>query len=120
MSIAFIYQTTAALGRTWSPLPYYSITLSLNTLLTLMIVIRLIVHARNTRAAMGVPGIGGLYKVIVATLIESSAIYGVSSLLVIVSWASTNPVVNVFLPILRETQVRALHDLDLRTSRLMR
>ena len=85
-----------------------------------MIVIRLIVHARNTRAAMGVAGIGGLYKVIVATLIESSAIYGVISLLVIVPWASTNPVVNVFLPILRKTQVRALHDRYLRTSRLMR
>ena len=43
----------------WSGLAYLSISLSLNVLLTLMIVIRLILHARNARVAMGITGGGG-------------------------------------------------------------
>ena len=107
MGIAINYQNAGAAGVTWSALPYYSISLSLNTLLTLMIVIRLIVHARNTRSALGMAGIGGLSKAIVTMLVESSALYAVSSLLVIGSWgANTNPIVNLFLAVLYETQVR--------------
>ena len=107
MGIIFNYQTTTAIGRTWTPLPYYSISLSLNILLTLIIVIRLIIHARRTRAALGMAGIGGLYKSIVTMLVESSALYGVSSLLVIVPLAAgANPIVDFSLSVLRETQVR--------------
>lgn len=85
-------------------IPYLSISISFNVLLTLMIVGRLVLHSRNVRIAMGSPDdVGGWYKTTVTMLVESSALYAVSSLLV-VGWANTG-VVNAFIPILCQTQV---------------
>jgi len=57
---------------------------------------------------MGFPtGISAIYKTTAAILIESSAIFAVSSLLAIVPWAVGNPIKNVFAPVLSVTQVRA-------------
>ena len=87
---------------------YISLSLSLNVLLTFMIVIRLAMHGRGVRIATGHPtGISGVYKSIAAMLIESSALFAVSSVLVIGSWAVGNQVANVFVRILAETQVRS-------------
>ena len=88
-------------------LPYLSISISLNILLTLMIIIRLILHTRNIRIAMGITGIGGLSKAIVTMLIESCALYTTNSLLVIVSWVTGYNDVVTFVPFLAQTQVRA-------------
>ena len=106
MGIVLIYRSTHPAGSVSFGLPYFSISLSLNVLLTLMIVIRLILYTRGTRTAMGIAGIGGLCKAIVNMLIESSALYTVSSLLVLGSWGTG--IRGVFLPILAEIQVRAL------------
>ena len=89
-------------------LSYLSISLSLNILLTFMIVIRLVLHSRNIRTTMGAPsGVAGLYKAIVVMLIESSAIYAASSLLYLGPLSSGNNIAHMFLPILAEIQVRA-------------
>ena len=72
-----------------------------------MIVIRLVLHTRNIRTGMGVPGIGGLCKAIITMLIESSVIYATSSFLVFGSWDAENGLSSSFLLILAETQVRA-------------
>ena len=86
---------------------YVSVSVSLNTLLTLMIVARLVLRSGNIRAAMGSPaGIGGLYKATATMLIESSALFAVSSLLVIGTWAAHSPAMNLFPSVLSETQVR--------------
>jgi len=78
-----------------STLPYILISLSLNILLTLMIIVRLILHSRNVRAATGSPvGISGLYKTIATMLIESSALFAVSSVLVIGVMAVDSPLTN--------------------------
>ena len=87
-------------------LSYLSISTSLNVLLTLMIVIRLILHTRNIRNAMGIGGIGGLCKAISTMLIESYALYAVTLLLVIIPLAIQNYAMDIF-PILAKTQVRA-------------
>ena len=117
MGIALMYQSTKD-GLTyttmWSGFPYYSISLSLNILLTLMIVVRLILHIRNIRTALEGTGIGGLCKAIITILIESCVLYAVSSLLVIGPWGASNPITYVFLPILDQTQVRASHSRDFR------
>lgn len=103
-----IYQPMKPAGGVWFGLPYLSISVSLNIVLTLMIVVRLVLRARDVRAAMGFPaGISGLYKSIATMLIESSALFSVSSLLVIGTWASQNPAANTFPHILSETQVCA-------------
>ena len=88
-------------------IPYYSISLALNVLLTLMIVTRLVLHGRNIRNAIGSStNIGGLYKAVVTMVIESSALFTVNSLLFIGPWSASSWVADVFFPILAETQVR--------------
>ena len=97
------------LGAVWSTVPYLSISLSLNIILTLMIVVRLILYGKNVRATMGSPGgIGGVYRTISTMLIESSALFAVSSLLVIVPLAAGSLVAKTFYSILAQTQVRTL------------
>ena len=87
--------------------PYFVISTSLNLLLTLMIVVRLVLHSKNIRAAMGfTAGIGGQYQVIMTMLIESSALYAVSSLLIVAQ--SSRGVADIFLPSHAVNQVRAL------------
>jgi len=99
--------------------PHLSISVSLNVLLTLMIVIRLILHGRQIRTATGSAfGITGLYKTVSTMLVESCALFAVSSLVVIGALAahsSSNDgvffpgiyTVDIFFPVLAETQVRA-------------
>lgn len=85
-------------------LPYFAISVSLNILLTFLIVIRLVLHGRDIRATTGAPSrFSGLYKTVVTMLIECSALYTVTSLLVLGTTTA-----NIFLPILAEAQVRVL------------
>ena len=88
-------------------IPYFSVSASLNVLLTLMIVIRLILHGREVRAATGSPaGISGLYKAVATMLIESSALYSMTSLLLVILWATKSNASPGILPIIGEVQVR--------------
>ena len=105
MGITFIYQGTVGNTTDWSAIPYYSISLSLNVILTFMIVTRLVLYVRDTRAAIGVTGIGGLCNAIVTMLIESCALYSVTLLLIIGPWAAKNPIMNFFLFVSPQTQV---------------
>ena len=106
-------------------IPYLLISVSLNVLLTLMIVIRLILHGGNTRTATGsAAGISGLCKAVSTMLIESCALFAVSSLAVVVALVraryyknqdNSSPglyVLEVLFPILAETQVRAFSRLQ--------
>lgn len=109
------YQTSQPDCRDWSSgttdigIPYFSISVSLNILLTLMIVARLILHSRNVRDAMR-PLVrpSGLYNAVVSMLIESSALYAVNFILFIGAWATSSPVQFIFFPVLAQTQVRAV------------
>ena len=112
MGITFIYQTSQPNSSVWNSvaidfgLPYFSISIGLNTLLTLLIVVRLAMHSRNVRTAMGAPsGATGLYRAIITMLIESSALYAVNSLLFVGPWGAGSHAADIFLPILAETQV---------------
>ena len=122
MGIMLTDQNAEVVHGTWSGLAYLSISLLLNVLLTLMIIIRLTLHARNTRAVLGITGSGGMYKAIVTMLVESCALYTVSSLLVIGPGSVGGiPITNFFIPVLTQTQVRAfLRPSDPRTGCLMR
>ena len=108
-----IYQTAQPHDKFWSSItvnfgvPYFSISLALNFLLTLMIVVRLVMHSKNIRNAMGAQATGatGLYKTIATVLIESSALYTISYLLFIGPWGSTNYAEYVFFPALAQIQV---------------
>ena len=91
----------------WSTLPYYSISLALDILLTLMIIIRLVLLVRKTRTALGRTGAGGLCRAIITMLIESCVLYAVSLLLVIGLFIAKSGASEIFIPILSETQVCA-------------
>ena len=84
---------------------YISICVSLNVLITLMIIMRLALHSRNIRNAIGAsPGLGGLYTAVITMLVESSALNAVGYLLYIVS---NSPHKFFFTPPLGEIQVGA-------------
>lgn len=106
------YQVTQPATGEWSAVaiafnyPYYSISLSLNVLLTLMITGRLLHQSRKIRSALG-PGNSGLYRTIITMLIESSALYAASSLLFLGPWAVLSWIGNAFFLILGEIQVIA-------------
>lgn len=89
-------------------IPYFSVSISLNVILTLMIITRLILHSRKSRSVLGAhTGASRLYKEVITTLIESSALCAITSLLFIVPWAAGSWVADIFLPLLAETQVIA-------------
>lgn len=97
------YWSTVALNFNF---PYFSISLALNVILTLMIVVRLVLHSRNIRNAVGAPtGTSGLCKAIVTMLVESCALYAVNFLLFIGAWGAQSHVSDIFFPLLADTQV---------------
>ena len=114
VGIVFLYKTSQpnsvqnSLGANFG-IPYYSITVALNVLLTVIIATRLILHSKNIRNALGSPvGVGGLYKAIVTMLVESSALYAITSLLFIGPWAAQSWAADIFLPVVAQVQVRPL------------
>jgi len=113
MGIVFIHRISQ-LGGVWaSPavttgIPYFSISISLNVLLTLMIVTRLVLHRRNIRRALGAhAGKNGVYTAVMTILIESCALYAITSLLFIGPWSAGSWIADIFLPALAQTQAIA-------------
>ena len=110
MGIVFIYQqsTTGIIVANFSG-SYFSISLSLNVLLTLMIVARLILHRRNFRKALGTSdGSSGLYTAIIVMLVESYALYAVAYLLYIVFWAIGSQALATLSKVVGAVQVRSV------------
>jgi len=98
-------------------LVYFAVCLSLNALLTLMIVARLLIHQRNIRKAVRASaGFSGLYTAVVTMLVESAALYAFTFLLYIGSWASDSAVVYIFSPIISQIEVIAPFLITLRVA----
>jgi hypothetical protein len=96
------------LSNTSLEILYHSIALSLNLLLTLMIIARLALHSRNIRNAIGASsGAGGLYTALITMLVESSALYAICYLLYMIPTAAGSYVGYIFSPVLGQVQVRA-------------
>lgn len=119
MGIMLIDQTAQPHDKFWNSItvnfgvPYFSISLAINVILTLMIVIRLVLHSRNIRNAMGTKdGTCGVYKAIITVLVESSALYTVSFLLFVGPWGASSYVEDIFFPPLAKIQVCALTNLS--------
>lgn len=95
-------------------IPYFSISFSLNFILTLMIVIRFIRHRKQINDAMG-PEVkfDTLYKAIITIIVESSALYAISLLLYVGPWGAGNSAQFIFFPVVAQTQVRDISLSDL-------
>ena len=97
------FDSTAQFG-----LMYFVLSLSLTTLLTVMIILRLVLHARNIRNALGSrANASGLYKTIVVTLVESYALYTITFIVLIVLGNLVDPLGLFFAPVFAGTQVSA-------------
>ena len=110
--ILLLYSGEAYYGQYWGD-AYYSIALSLNALLTLMLITRLVLHSKNIRCVMGDQGgASGLYKAIITMLVESGALYAASFALLVGSCASQSEVLQLIIPqITPGTQVRTVFTL---------
>ena len=96
---------------------YLAICVSLNVLLSLMIIVRLALHSRNIRKAIGTSsGLGSLYTAVITMLVESSALNAVGYLLCIVTASADSFVAFIFSPPLGEIQVISLFLIVLRVT----
>ena len=87
--------------------PYFAISLSLNVVLTFMIITRIVLRSGNIRGAIGAPArVCGLCETVVTTFVESFALYAINFLLFIVPWSAGSSAMYIFFPILVESQVR--------------
>ena len=87
--------------------PFYAISFSLNVLLTLMIVARLVLHDRSFRKITGTQATAGkVYKTVITILVESFALHAISFLLYMVPWAVGSSVTNIFYTTFTGIQVR--------------
>lgn len=124
--IAYIYQNSrpihdfsAYTAMTTLGIAYYSVIPSLNVLLTLMIITRLVLHSRSMRGIMGTSaGANGPYAAIIVMLIESCALYSGTFLLFVILWAARSYGAMVLLPALIQVQTIAPLLITLRVARL--
>ncbi|EJD50116.1 hypothetical protein AURDEDRAFT_112270 [Auricularia subglabra TFB-10046 SS5] len=105
MSMLTVYQiaqpNTPLFSSTTLPmiLPYFSLSISLNLILTLMIVTKLLLARRSIHRAVGEEH-GRAYVGVAAMVVESAALYSVSSIVFIATYAQNLSVVfSVFLPL---------------------
>ena len=83
-----------------------------------MIIVRLVLHSRNIRNAVGASsGPSGLYTAVVVMLVESSALYTFAFLLYLVPTAALSTVAYIFAD-LGEIQVRVIFTFPRRTASL--
>jgi hypothetical protein len=109
-----IYQTSQpekSLGNTFAGLDlgylFYLISPSLNILLTLMIILRIILHTRTLRWALGTSsGLVEVYDDFIFVLVEPCVLYTVSFLLYVIPWGSGSFVRDIFFPTFVQVQVR--------------
>lgn len=85
---------------------YMALSLTLNTTLTLLIIVRLLLIRRRLRAC-ALPEASSTYTSVVALLIESAALYTTVALLAVVACGVNSPMQYVLLPMLGQLQVRA-------------
>ncbi|KXN91600.1 hypothetical protein AN958_12718 [Leucoagaricus sp. SymC.cos] len=88
----------------WSTIsiPYWSISIALNVLITTCIVIRLFYMRRQMRQARA--GSGSVYVSVAAMAVESASLYSINGIIFVVSYGINSPIQNLALPVLGQTQ----------------
>jgi hypothetical protein len=94
--------------------PYWSFSIALNILLTILIVARMLWARKTILKAMGKEH-GKGYAMVAAMMIESAGLYTIFGVLYLVCYGTGNPVQEVWLNLLGESQVSILHSSSLKT-----
>lgn len=111
LSILTIYQTSQPGASLWSQtavafaVPYWSLSIALNILVTLIIVYRLLSLTKQVKMALS-PSHARTYTSISAMIIESAALYSITGMIFIICYARNSNVQNIVLPILGQVMVR--------------
>ncbi|RDX57160.1 hypothetical protein OH76DRAFT_19488 [Lentinus brumalis] len=107
MSILTLYQASRPTASLWThttvqfSLPYFSISIALNILLTLLLVGRLFYMSERAKRAIGREH-AATYSSIASMLIESAVPYAVTGLIFIITYARNSNVQNLVLPVLSQ------------------
>ncbi|KAF9475286.1 hypothetical protein BDN70DRAFT_936015 [Pholiota conissans] len=111
MGVLFLIQVSAASPWTTSTInwtiPFFSLSLSLNIILTTVIVVRLMLHRRQIGGIME-DSHGKHYTSIAAMVIESASIFSVFSLLFLVPFVLNNAINQIFFQALSIVQINAM------------
>ncbi len=91
-------------GINWT-IPYFSLSLALNIIVTLMIVGRLLWYRQRIKSLLG-NAHGSHYTSIAAMIVESAAMYSLFTLLFLIFFGLDHPMENIFLQVLSQIQVR--------------
>jgi len=109
MGCVLLFQLTQPNANLWTKttvnfgIPYWSISTSLNIIVTLLIVGRLMFIRQRTRAVLSTNH-SRTYTSIAAMLVESAALYSITALLFIITYARNSNLQNLLLPVLGQVQ----------------
>ncbi|TDL25367.1 hypothetical protein BD410DRAFT_717805 [Rickenella mellea] len=107
LSILTLFQSARPGANLWThtttifAIPYWSLSLSVNLLVTLMIVLRIILWRNKVKKTLG-PEHSRTYTSVAAMLIESAAPYSVVGLIYIICYARTSNFQHLVLPVLAQ------------------
>ena len=85
-------------------IPFLSLTISLNILVTIAIVIRIQMYRSRLSKALGSHH-ASHYTSVSAMIVESAAIYSAFAIVLLVTFAINSPVFNIFLQAMSQVQV---------------
>ncbi|KAI5892267.1 uncharacterized protein SCHCODRAFT_02701238 [Schizophyllum commune H4-8] len=105
MSILLLYQVSQPAQSLWRQvnfgLAYFSLSLAVNVLLTLLIAGRLLAMSKRVKATLG-PQHAHMYTSIAALVVESASPYALTNLVFIITYGMGSPVSYTLLPILSQ------------------
>ena len=110
MGVILLFQLTQPNANLWTVttvnfgIPYWSLSTALNVLVTSLIVARLL-YIRTTIRKILANDYGRTYVSVATMLIESAALYSITALIFIVTYARNSNVQNLVLPVLGQVQV---------------
>lgn len=87
--------------------PYLSLSLALNIIITIVIVLRLLIYRHRISKVLG-SGYGTQYTSIAAMVIESAAIYSAFSVAFLILFLLNNPISETFIEALTQVQIIAM------------
>ncbi|KAF9066945.1 hypothetical protein BDP27DRAFT_1329721 [Rhodocollybia butyracea] len=112
LGVVLLFQSSRPNATLWTKvtvnfgIPYYSLSVSLNIMVTLAISLRLMYYRNRLKKSLGTAS-NLPYVSIAAMLIESSSVYAVGSLCFIIPYALNSAASHLFLPVLIQAQVLA-------------
>jgi len=109
LGICFLKQVGATSQSPWAAsginftIPYYSMSLALNILVTILIVIQLLIYRNRISKVLG-KAHGAEYASVAAMIVESAAMYSSFALLFLVPFALNHPLSQIFIQSLPPVQ----------------